>query len=1215
MHYFLLLLFFATQFIYLQSMEERKVILITRSTQDLFDQAMYPLSKERMIEFEHAKLLCQTDAEKAKAKLLTFVEDPADAHVPALRLFTSLALESQDFDQAACWTAAATFHPRPDPLCALTLAGLLASDQPMASLENLQPYDREVYISRLLRYAGTPKRFFLKDQEHTFIDSPAEKVLKDYELKKSIEVVWKQLAIDDSVHLVDNFADACAITRKLGTNNDPYLASLIQEALKSLEKNPSESLSAQLGSLYLTGWGNLIPMDEKKGVEFLLAAGDHGKKDLLECFAVIQNGRELVCDAATRGNMIALEALAPQFSHGQNSAQEIFEAAEFWNLFWRSASLPAQKERAVNETQRLVFKSETLGTEQQSLEFDYYAMMTLAETDPQSAMKLLSHAQKRILSSHASSASRKLLESTGAKAFIDAAAAKEEGWAYFAQAVCKSNSMPQNTVIRLHEYMLHINEMQKLLTAAHHAKRPFSDPEILSQNMLDYERALYLKFLSRNAENDESQEAALELLEESLELFDRAANGGSAVAGIEWANIVLSKKSNKFKGQRTFETVVNRLIQGLADNPNDCRSKLQLIYDLGHAQRWPCGGNMTDDIQNKIKNALGIESGQNNAQSVVGTPSVMEQAKKAWNEKRYSDAGTLFDSEAAKGNLAATAYLGLLYEQGHHGKKQEEEAWALFKKSLLGWDGKEMEGDEAFYKAYQATIKRSATDLEAAHAALHFSIYTAHAAASNNMVLTEDTTFKDLEIFERVAARSTIPADRDLLFSSGMARRLTQLYRIDNDAVKMLRLVSQYAKRITDFGGLDPQSNPEHINDLVAPFNNISSLLATHILAQKYTLFTKWNEESNKKLFENLEAALRVRGPQSGGVPLERVLGLLYVNRSLDAKGTEHDFRRGLTLLQKAAAHNDREAALVLGNYNLNGLKKFPGVLREVKRGIAMLEGLAAQNNFPASFILAQYYSDKRDFKEAARSIRQILKKDKTNGRAAFFLARLYYEMPSLVPDSVDRGAYIYSLTKDAAAHNPLRKEQAKLFKILLAISKYPALMQPKEIAQKLYKLINAGWDPNVLSHAQEILYNHTFIDLLLKWADMQSSQEVCFDKKFLESIYCLLGEQYMSRAESQIEADDSGDKSYTIAHKCFESADHMMDGKSFIAQYYLFKLSLQRAFVNESSQLDAAKCHYQKARELSKVDGVDPVRLKYFKAFEEVYFKRLRESLKSPKQ
>lgn len=922
-------------------------------------------------------------------------------------------------------------------------------------------------------------------------------------------------------------------------------------------------------------------------------------KDMLKAYAVhIKHPgipdpeavvKQIQFELALSGNIEALFALIPDFSRIEPNLPALFKAGDFWHAFWKATRKSSMlKEKAeINMRAILTHYGDFCKKNEKTISpvFNYKLMMVLADAEPLQAMLLLKDTEETGCKLNDATIDL-LFEKTGAAAFIEEQVKNQIGWGYFAKAIIalyRKHARYSNG-LSAQQKLQGLDELRTLIERAKQAARPFFDAELLNEGMIDYWIGTVYSDISvlRTLTNAENKSAEIKC----LEYYDRAALNGCAEAAFAWAERML-ETLQETNSQEIFEQAIDRLIQSMKKK-KEARIYLQRMHDQGFAQAWGCGGNMTLALREKIQKVLHSEQQQSNlhdkkeivAEKKSELPETkIQQAIKHLNDGHYEQAFNLFSEEARIGNPIASVYLGIIEQQKLMGQGDEQAALEFFKKGLLEWDGTNVDHMEALSRAYIPVFKASENDIKAARAVVNFVLraYTHQQTPERVSHL-----FKNLELMERAAAKSSEQSDKNLLFSSGLAQQIAALCADYNDISLLFSLVSHYARRIITIGVPDAQNQQDYLKEMLLPFDNITNVLLMQIIeSRQNTFFQTYSPENTQALFANLESAA-CKGITS--IPLERVIGLLYLSKSINSNPSESDAKtdakKGVFWLSKAADRGDKEAALALGFLKIYGAKWGRGLQNEPKKGIEILEVLSRKGFTRAGLLLAYWYYDKKDFKTAEKYIKSILEKDSCSASAALLGAKIYYEMPSLLTyPQLDRGLYLYNLGQTAIINDPSLTEHAQLFQILLAISKYPHVMTIEEISKILHALVFSEGKKNLIYEETVTLANtHSFIDQLRRWADKKLHQTT---DPALESIYAFLGWWYTVHGQSKVEANEPYENDFKSAHECLQNAQKV-NNESPLVEALLLKLTLDKP-ISLDDQLEIGKKHFEKICELTK--------------------------------
>lgn len=855
--------------------------------------------------------------------------------------------------------------------------------------------------------------------------------------------------------------------------------------------------------------------------------------------------------AAFRGDQKSLFALADHYEDllglpVKNAAYE--KSAHYWSLIYMHAGtltdehekkkwqeLAASKTRALVKFHMLLVESKQM---QDSQEFNYFCMMTLCNTNPMQAMECLYKAEQI---QKQNEQEFYLINVLGVSSFIEKNVQLKKGWAYYAKAIIKLNrtAVDLSGTIESHKRNIESHkEILELLKNAAHAEQPFCNHEIVKESQLLHLLATQYRFIAQKS--SALSEAEKKAYENALKYYDRASQKGCLKSTYACADVILSKK-RAGNGQSMFEKAISYLIDAAEKKYEPAKNKLSTIYKEGFESVPLCGGGMTAELYDRIKKVMDVIEPDVFPELSRFDELLINTSKgiKCLQKREYERAYELFKDEADKGDLTAMVYLGIMHRDGLIVQCSQEKAYDYFIHALTHWLPSQNKYFSSLAPAHEALTEYAHTSL-AARIARGLFIAGITMNVDDSLRNQVNPLLFEFTEAEKMACESTLEEDQYRIFTSGLAERINTILTVNAPMTFCVEVVSRYAQRIAKIGL--PHSE-EILTQLFEPSILLTQLLADVVeTSNPINPFQGITEESLKALITNLKAAINA-SPKKASPNLQYLLGLVHVCAGMQGRPSA-SISSGMELIKNAAERNIARAMHTYGWLNVcyKSSKEFP---MNRKNGIAMLEKLAKMDDLKGMITLARcYYAEKNDSKKiskkAVECLEAVLKKDPKNNEAAFLLAEIYSQHPSLIHHEYARAYNLFELSSS----NMQLTASAHLYQLFLVLDKKYSIMETDQIVKKLLGVLQAATlhNDNVKMLINGLTVDYTFDVTLNKWLEAQI--KILKDSKpsTLSQIYVAVAWWHLIMAKLRSDAKQPFDKDCVLAHEYLINAIKLPD-------------------------------------------------------------------------
>jgi TPR repeat protein len=827
------------------------------------------------------------------------------------------------------------------------------------------------------------------------------------------------------------------------------------------------------------------------------------------------------------------------------------QAAQYWNKVysvsqkmsdenekqkWEQMAL--SKTRALVKFQREFVMKEILLDEDPA--FYYHCMLTLHKTDLEMAMECLSKAESFMVKD---TYDRNLIDVMGVNACIDQNILLKKGWAYYAKAIikmCRSRiSIDANLNRHIHN-IEQLKEIHNLILQARHAPEPYENDEILEESKIEH--LLGTEYLSVSKLASLSTDLGKDSLETALAYFEKAAKKNCAASAFAWANICLTHKRAQ-KGQEVFEKAIDYLFQSARNKFRQAVNRLDDLYQNGFEFTPVCGGAMTTQLYQKIKQELSPEQkefpGISRAyELLLDTP----RALKLFQNQEYEKAYELFKKQAEKDDVEALVYMGIMHRDGLHVERSVDTANEFFIRALTIWDGSE-KSSLILHNADKAIDNLVDHDLTARMAR---ALYIAGLVMPlSNPKKAEFTIVSDqLCLAEQMALKSKVPADHTKLFDSGLTRRINAIISDTHPPLEfMIDLVSCYAKRISKLG---LPSQESHMVQLLNPMLILSDILTEVANSTKpVAIFHTVSDEKMRTLIHTIESAIKA-APQSTSPSLSYLLGLIHVAGGIEKRAFA-SIKNGMNYIKHASENQVAHATHTLALLQLYGNRLSKEITLDKKNALLALEGLVHRGNIDAMVTLSKYHfadntDNKKNAKKAAQLLEQVLRKDPKNNEANFLCAEIYCNYPSLINNNFQR---IYDLF-ECVSGNSQEGHSARLYQIYLSLKHDKSLINPSQVTQRLLDMMEQAtlFQDDVTCLINALTSKRKFDEDLIQWfTDNFSNPTTVAEKNEASRAAAAIGWWHMVNSKIKAIMKESWHKDYAIALEYLQkSVDYAPD-------------------------------------------------------------------------
>lgn len=782
--------------------------------------------------------------------------------------------------------------------------------------------------------------------------------------------------------------------------NDENTVLLFNRALKTLIKKADEGDADQeeSSSAAMAAHAFLTNMPER----YFVNAISEPKK----------LGEFYLDQAARQGYLPAINALKDSTTYNviPFNGQAFLKAATFFSQAINICK-PEEKELKKVLSQKLMTQcvlvmgintqnaDERIKTDFANPDLFYHFTMGLGEWDERVAYMAFLKAEEN--------ASKKnnfeLFERIGCADYLKKLEQQGKGWASYARAITIFNRLPLNEKLEWRkpaERLKMVKEVQELIQKAKNAPFPYSGNKI-ALGELDLINGSQLEIMAGELKNKDIMAKAITYFEQSaLKKFP---------AGLQKFGI-LNLLGTVGKGQQFALRALENLIEATTLGYKPSHNVLQDIYQQGFGYKFGCGGYVTNEMRSMINKALiAVEKTnpkennsaqeaadkENNAIQMQANVSLYEQAIKNLESGNFALAYNQFRQEAARVNVGAIAYLGIMQRDGLGSEQSLQAAKRSFITALLQWDHRHIQYYTILQNAAMCLEELFGEDLNARIAIAKFAIgcvrfkelskslqqmfpqmvfLTTGSQDLNRHESTIENIFSKINDAEIIAFKSKSDEEKNLFFSSGLADAINDFCDADNDAqiLSTALLITRY--RLLELG--KPKNNKDY-ETLVFAQKKLMGLLVNTVKGIKDCTVTQVAAETIKILDSTVELA--EVDPEFNGV-----LGMLHVMGSLQEMPWA-DLNHGIQLLEIAAKNGSEEAGLALAHLHLYTVKLSPRF--EKNKGKAILEKLAGDyHNHGAMIELAEALIEDDKFKEAEEYLRRAILIDPADRKSLYLL-------------------------------------------------------------------------------------------------------------------------------------------------------------------------------------------------------------------------------------
>lgn len=739
------------------------------------------------------------------------------------------------------------------------------------------------------------------------------------------------------------------------------------------------------------------------------------------------------------GDLDSLCKLIPCYQESNNWNQRT-EAAHFWFELYKICAKD-DKHAQLQEKARAMLNAmiqkwdRTIESPEDSLDnpdpsLYYYAFMANSQNFAKAwhqmrcAEQLVKENQKK------SPGIQGKIYATGAVECLHKLAEEGKGWASWLKAWIRFNrleALTQETC--LPDTLIILEHIHNLLTNAADAKESFECADLTIAD-IDFHKGILYKHCSSltRFEKDKCLGAA-------FDSFERAAQAGHSKAQVAWAECCLEPQKVK-KGQESFEQAINYLLEA-SDKEKVATKYLKKIYENGYQFIPKGGGFITTEMLNKIEKQL----------KVVNIPPLKEEAcpiEKAIYyleiEKNYEKAYEILKEES-KHSTVAKVYLGIMYRDGLYTQQSLPESIDLFTKALLQWKFDKSEV-AAMNIAFEGIPPSPDWGCETALALLkhivscvlnNFSFSGSSGSMNTHISLA-------LRLCELIAEKSNNQEDKNLLFNSGVAHLLGELYRKDTNLTILFNLVNCFSKRLLTMD-LPPK---EYEGDLYAPYHDLIDLLCQNILSKAQPLkFLTFPDPEQAEVIQELLGNLQGLIKKGNHEPFEYLYSLFHLCAARE-KAEWADTKKGFEHLSRASINKNYTAMWLMGMLQRKAKKIKLGIPHAPNQGQKNIEEAAKNGDISALLTLCQsYIKSGKNSEVAMQYINKILRINSDNVFANKLLLDLICASKK---DSLPLAQEKINSALEVLYKSQTFRASADLYHVYLDLLKEKPSLHPKEV-------------------------------------------------------------------------------------------------------------------------------------------------------------------------